>query len=76
MPTQVLQALQHRDHRHSEITLAECENQDGLLYYRGHLFVSNHNELCLHLMRCHHNSLAFGYPGCAKTLELIQRKYY
>ena len=76
MPTQVLQALLRGDHGHLEITLAECENRNGMLYYRGHLFVPNHDELRLHLMRCHHDSPAFGHPGRAKTLELIQCKYY
>ena len=76
MPTQVLQAFLRGDCRHPEITLAECENRNGMLYYRGHLFVPNHDELRLHLMRCHHDSPAFGHPGCAKTLEWIQREYY
>ena len=76
MSTQVLQALLRGDRRHLEITLAECENRNGMLYYRGHQFVPNHDELHLHLMRCHHNSPTFVHPGCAKTLELIQCEYY
>ena len=74
--TQVLQALQRGDRQHPEITLSECENWNKMLYYRGHLFVPHYNELRLHLMRCHYDSPAFEHPGCAKTLELIQRKYY
>ena len=75
-PTQVLQAIQRGDRRHSEVTLAECEDRQGILYYREWIFVPRSDELRLHLMKTHHNSPAFGHPGRAKTLELIQREYY
>ena len=74
-PTQVLQAIQHGNRRHPEVTLPECEDRQGILLYRGRLLVPRYDELRLHLMRTYHDSPAFGHPGRAKTLELIQREY-
>lgn len=75
-PHEVLQALARGDRRHPELTLAECENRQGILLYRGRIFVPNHDELRLYIIRAHHDTPAFGHPGRAKTLELIQREYY
>ena len=75
-PTSVLQALERGDKRHAEITLADCDNRGGILFYRNRFFVLRHEELRLHLMQSHHDSPAFGHPGRAKTLELLQRNYY
>ena len=75
-PTQILQAIQRGDRHYLKVTLAECEDRQGILYYRGRLFVPRSDELRLHLMKTHHDSPAFGHPGWAKTLELIQREYY
>ena len=76
MPTEVLQVLQQGDQHYPEITLAECENRKGILYYQGCLLVPNYDKLRLHLMRSHHDSSEYGHPGRALTLDLLQREYY
>ena len=75
-PTSILQALEQGDKRHAEITQANCENREGILFYRNCFFVPRHEDLQLHLMQSHHDAPAFGHPGCAKTHELLQRNYY
>ena len=75
-PTSILHALERGDKRHAEVTLADCEDRGGILLYRNRFFVPRHDGLRLHLMQSHHDSPAFGHPGRAKTLELLQRNYY
>ena len=75
-PSEVLQALKRGDRRHPKVSLAECEDRQGTLFYRGRIFVPDHDELRLHIIQNHHSTPAFGHPGRAKTLELIQREYY
>ena len=75
-PTSILQALERGDKRRVEFTLADCENQEGILFYRNRFFIPRHKDLRLHLMQNHHNSPAFGHPGSRKTLELLLRNYY
>ena len=74
--TSILQALERGDKRHAVITLADCENRGGILFYCNRFFVPQHDDLRLHLMQIHHDSPAYGHPGQAKALELLQRTYY
>ena len=69
-PTSILQALEQGDKRRTEITLADCENRGGILFYHNRFFVPRHDEYQLHFMQSHHDSPAFGHPGSAQTLEL------
>ena len=59
-PSQILQAIQHGNKRHPEITLSECENLAGLLYYCNRLYVPASNDLRLHLMRAFHDTPEIG----------------
>ena len=74
--TCILQALEQGYKRHTEITLADCENRGGILLYRNRFFVPRYEELRLHIMQSHHDSPAFGHPGRAKTLKLLQHNYH
>ena len=75
-PGRILQALRRGEKRHPEITLAECDDRGGLLYYRDRLYVPALDDLRLHIMKKFHESPAFGHPGRAKTFELLQRGHY
>ena len=75
-PTSILQALQRVDKQYAEITRAHCENRGGILFYRNRFFIPRHEDLRLHLMQSHFDAPAFGYPGRAKTVELLQQNYY
>jgi transposase InsO family protein len=75
-PNDVLRMLRD-DVRHSRrITLAECREQAGRLWYRDRLYVPDHEPLRLHLWQRHHEIPVAGHPGRSKTLELLQRQYY
>src|SRR5512147_818026 len=63
--------------KHSRIlTLSDCEEQDGHLWYQGKLYVPHYEPLKLQLLKDHHDAPAAGHAGRAKTLELLSRRYY
>jgi hypothetical protein len=59
-----------------EITVAECSEQDGRLFYRGKRYVPEDPELQLRLIKDHHNTPLAGDPGRSKTFDLLSRRYY
>lgn len=58
------------------ISLAECRTEHGKLFYFDRTWVPDDEELRLHLIREHHDSISAGHPGREKTFELLQRYYY
>ena len=59
-----------------EITVAECSEQDGRLFYRGKQYVPEDPELQLRLIKEHHDTPLAGHPGRSKTFDLLSRRYY
>jgi len=59
-----------------EISLADCKEMNGRLFYWDCIFVLDHIPLRLQLLQDHHDPPTMGHPGRAKTLELLARKYY
>jgi hypothetical protein len=59
-----------------EITVAECSQEKGQLYYRGQRYIPESPELQLHLIREHHSTPLAGHPGRSKTFDLLSRQYY
>ena len=54
---------------------SEWSLENGLLYYRGKVYVPG-TELCHWILTlCHHSKLT-GHPGRWKTLELVSRNYW
>lgn len=76
IPSSVLRALKNKDERHSEITLAECEQRGPYLFYKKRLFVPDHVDLKAELLRACHEDPTTGHPGRSKTYELLSREYY
>lgn len=68
--------MHFRARRSKKITLSECEERDGKLYYRGRLAIPNYNKLKLKLLRYVHDSSVSRHLGRGKTLEILQREYY
>ena len=62
--------------RSKTVTLSDCEDREGRLYYRNKLVIPDSDELKIKILRTVCNSLAGGHPGRGKTLKLIQREYY
>ena len=47
----------------------------GFLAVNNRIYVPNHNDARLKILRARHDSLLAGHPGISKTLELVSRDY-
>jgi len=74
-PGRILGLLRDGTRQCKEISLADCKEMNGRLFYRDCIFVPDHTPLRLQLLQDHHDPPTMGYPGRAKTLELLARKY-
>lgn len=54
---------------------AEWEELDGLVYYRGKLYVLNNIEICQEILKQCHNSVTTGHSSRNLTLELVEHHY-
>jgi RNase H-like domain found in reverse transcriptase/Reverse transcriptase (RNA-dependent DNA polymerase)/Integrase zinc binding domain/Integrase core domain/Aspartyl protease/Chromo (CHRromatin Organisation MOdifier) domain len=75
-PNQVLEMLRSGTRYCKDISLAECSEVEGRLYYRNKLYVPNSHKLRMRLCKEHHDHPVAGHPGVAKTFNLIRREYY
>ena len=50
--------------------------KDGYLLHDGLLYLPDVNNLCLRMVRNHHDTALAGHPGTTKTVELLSRNYY
>jgi len=55
---------------------AEWLERNGLLYYRGCIYVPNTSDLRRRIVSLCHDTKVAGHPGCFKTLELVSRNYW
>jgi len=75
-PGWILGLLRDGTRQCKEISLADCKETNGRLFYQDCLFVPDHTPLRLRLLQDHHDPPAMRHQGRAKTLELLARKYY
>ena len=54
----------------------EWEEADGLLYYKGKLYIPNNTELRGEILKSCHDSPLAGHPGKHGTLELVSQYYW
>lgn len=59
-----------------ERDFTEWNAEQGLLLFRGCVYVPKDAELRRDIVKLHHDSLSAGHPGRAKTLELVSRNYW
>jgi len=59
-----------------EISLSECYETDGKLFYNNRTYVPDSNSLRLRIVCMYYNDLAAGHLGKAKTTSLLMRDYY
>ena len=52
------------------------ETADGLLLFRGKIYVPRGQDLRRRIVKQHHDSRIAGHPGRWKTLELVSRSYW
>ena len=75
-PGLVLEALREKKDRYPSITLAECSDHGGYLYYRDRLYVPDYEELRAELARVYHDSPTAGHLKRARFYESLSREYY
>jgi hypothetical protein len=54
----------------------EWSEEQGLILFRGKIYVPKDKQLRRRLVMLHHDSPIAGYPGQWKTLELVSRNYW
>ena len=54
----------------------EWSESDGLLQFRGKIYIPNDPELRRRITSLHHDTLVAGHAGRWKTLELVSRNYW
>ncbi|KAI0995691.1 Transposon Tf2-9 polyprotein, partial [Podosphaera aphanis] len=75
-PQKILGLIRNGKQSSNEISLAECAEIDNRLTYRGKLYVPDHDQLKLHILKRYHDDPSAGHPGREKTFELISRQYH
>jgi len=55
---------------------SEWSNVDGLLQFRGKIYVPRSLDLCRQIVALCHNTQIAGHPGRWKTLELVSQNYW
>lgn len=75
-PNKILEQLRNKEQKSSLITLANCQEKNGHLYYRNCLYIPGYSPLQLRILEDHHSAPAAGHPGRAKTFGLISRTCY
>jgi len=53
----------------------EWSNIDGLLRFRGKIYIPRSLDLCRQIVALCHDTQIAGHPGCWKTLELVSQNY-
>jgi hypothetical protein len=75
---EVMQALENLKKAPVQLRrgLEEWNTEDGLVMFRGLVYVPNNKKIRRKILELFHDSPAAGYPGRAKTLELVSRNYW
>ena len=56
--------------------LEDWNTEEGLLLYKGRIYVPKDQQLRADIVKIHHDGPATGHPGRHKTLELVSRNYW
>ena len=71
-----LRILKEKGPRKLTNGLLEWEERNGLVYYRGHLYIPPTGDLRKRIVYLCHDTLTAGHPGRNGTLELVSRLYW
>jgi hypothetical protein len=58
------------------IRSSEWSEAEGILYFRGKIYVPLTSDICWKIVALNHDSQVAGHPGRWKTLELVSRNYW
>jgi transposase InsO family protein len=65
-----------KDKGRGTIKSTEWSKSDGLLMFRGKIYVSKDRDLRRRIVEQHHDTHITGHAGCFKTLELVSHNYW
>jgi hypothetical protein len=65
-----------KDKGRGTIKSAEWSKSDGLLMFRGKIYVPNDRDLRRRIVKQHHDTCIVGHAGRFKTLKLVSRNYW
>jgi hypothetical protein len=65
-----------KDKGRGTIKSTEWSESDGLLMFRGKIYVPKDRDLRHCIVEQHHDTCIAGHAGCFKTLELVSRNYW
>jgi len=73
---EVIKALKNmKEEKKKSIRGDEWIEEQGLILFRGKVYVLKDEDLRKEITCLHHNTSILGHPGCWKTLELGMRNY-
>jgi hypothetical protein len=65
-----------KDKGRGTVKSAEWLESEGLLMFRGKIYVPNDRDLRCHIVEQHHDTRIAGHAGRFKTLKLVSRNYW
>ena len=71
-----LDVILHNGPRSLVKNLQEWNYEDGLILFRGKVYIPNDIKLRQDIVKMHHDSLTAGHPGRFKTYELVSREFW
>ncbi|GBE77937.1 hypothetical protein SCP_0108190 [Sparassis crispa] len=73
---EALEAIAHKGPFPMKSSLSDWEVRDGVILYKGKIYVPPSETLRRDLVRLYHDSPAMGHPGKFNTLELLRREFW
>jgi hypothetical protein len=65
-----------KDKGRGTVKSAEWSESEGLLMFRGKIYVPNDRDLRCCIIKQHHDTCIAGHAGCFKTLDLVSCNYW
>ena len=73
---QAIEAIKRGAPRTLAKGLEDWNTEDGLILFKGKVYVPRDKDLRRRIVELHHDSLAAGHPGRWKTYEMVSRNYW
>lgn len=73
---QSLETIKQSGPRSMRLGLQEWNLEDGLILFRGKVYVPRNQELRREIVKNHHDTIIMGHPGRDKTTALVQENYW
>ncbi len=74
--SQALETILKNGHKTILKGLEDWNYENGLILYKGHIYIPDNLELQKDIVKMYHDSMATGHPGRWKTYELISDNYW